>query len=92
MNGWLPTMVPGAPAPGPELRRRFGTKSMAELMAPAISYARDGFCIPVNVYKQWKAEVVRFTAAAKEDPAVFGPLVGVLHQKRPALRPRRALL
>ena len=42
-------------------------------MAPAISYARDGFCIPVNVYKQWKAEVVRFTAAAKEDPAVFGP-------------------
>lgn len=92
MNGWLPTMVPGAPSAWAELRRRFGTKSMAELMAPAISYARDGFCIPVNVYKQWKAEVVRFTAAAKEDPAVFGPLVGVLHQKRPALRPRRALL
>ena len=73
MNGWLPTMVPGAPSAWAELRRRFGTKSMAELMAPAISYARDGFCIPVNVYKQWKAEVVRFTAAAKEDPAVFGP-------------------
>ena len=42
MNGWLPTMVPGAPSAWAELRRRFGTKSMAELMAPAIQYARDG--------------------------------------------------
>ena len=73
MNGWLPTMVPGAASAWAELRRRFGTKSMAELMAPAIQYARDGFCIPVNVYKQWKAEVVRFTAAAEKEPEVFGP-------------------
>ena len=73
MNGWLPTMVPGAPSAWAELRRRFGTKSMAALMAPAIQYARDGFCIPVNVYKQWKAEVVRFTAAAEKEPEVFGP-------------------
>ena len=73
MNGWLPTMVPGAPSARAELRRRFGTQSMAELMAPAIQYARDGFCIPVNVYKQWKAEVVRFTAAAEKEPEVFGP-------------------
>ena len=42
-------------------------------MAPAIQYAQDGFCIPVNVYKQWKAEVVRFTAAAEKEPEVFGP-------------------
>jgi len=73
MEGWLSTMVPGAPSAWAELRRRFGTKSMADLMAPAMEYAREGFCIPVNVYKQWKAEVVRFTAAAKKDPAVFGP-------------------
>jgi gamma-glutamyltranspeptidase/glutathione hydrolase len=73
MDGWLPTMVPGAPSAWAEMRRRFGTKSMAELMAPAIQYARDGFCIPVNVYKQWRAEVVRFTAAAKREPEVFGP-------------------
>ncbi|WP_455581719.1 gamma-glutamyltransferase family protein [Dysosmobacter sp.] len=73
MNGWLPTMVPGAPSAWAELRRRFGTKSMAELMTPAIGYAREGFCIPVNVYKQWKAEVARFTAAAEKEPEVFGP-------------------
>ena len=73
VNGWLPTMVPGAPSAWAELRRRFGTKSMAELMAPAIRYAREGFCIPVNVYKQWRAEVVRFTAAAEKEPEVYGP-------------------
>ena len=73
VNGWLPTMVPGAPSAWAELRRRFGTKSMAELMAPAIQYAREGFCIPVNVYKQWRAEVVRFTAAAEKEPEVYGP-------------------
>lgn len=73
LDGWLPTMVPGAPSAWAELRRRFGTKSMAELMAPAIQYAREGFCIPVNVYKQWREEVVRFTAAAKREPEVFAP-------------------
>ena len=73
VNGWLPTMVPGAPSAWAKLRQRFGTKTMAELMAPAIRYAREGFCIPVNVYKQWKAEVARFTAAAEKEPEVFGP-------------------
>lgn len=73
LDGWLPTMVPGAPSAWAELRRRFGTKSMAELMAPAIQYAREGFCIPVNVYKQWRTEVVHFTAAAEREPEVFAP-------------------
>lgn len=73
LDGWLPTMVPGAPSAWAELRRRFGTKPMAELMAPAMEYAREGFCIPVNVYRQWKEETVRFTAAAKREPEVFGP-------------------
>ncbi len=74
-EGWFPTMVPGAPSAWAELRRRFGTKSMAELMAPAIQYAKEGFCIPVNVHKQWKAEVTRIGNAAKKNPDVFGPWV-----------------
>ncbi len=73
LDGWLPAMVPGTPSAWAELRRRFGTKSMAELMAPAIQYAREGFCIPVNVYKQWRTETVRFTAAAEREPRVFSP-------------------
>ena len=73
MEGWFSTMVPGAPSAWAELRRKFGTKTMAELMAPAIQYARDGFCIPVNVYKQWKAEVKRISACAAREPELYGP-------------------
>ena len=35
-------MVPGAPAGWAELNRRFGTKPLAQLFAPAISAAREG--------------------------------------------------
>ncbi|WP_251447377.1 gamma-glutamyltransferase family protein [Vermiculatibacterium agrestimuris] len=73
MEGWLSVMVPGAPSAWAELRRRFGTKPMTELLAPAIEYARQGACIPVNVWYQWKAEVTRIGNAAKHDPKLFGP-------------------
>lgn len=39
-TGWIPTMVPGAPAGWAELNRRFGTKPLKELFAPAITSAR----------------------------------------------------
>ena len=42
-EGWLPTLVPGAPAGWAELNRRFGTKPLAELFAPALSYAEEGY-------------------------------------------------
>ncbi len=45
-------MVPGAPAGWAELNRRFGTKPLAELFAPAISYAEEGYPVPVNVARQ----------------------------------------
>ncbi len=73
LEGWLPVMVPGAPAAWAELRRRFGTLPLAELMAPAIRYAREGHCIPVNVAKQWRKETARFSALAAREPEVFGP-------------------
>ena len=72
-DGWIPTMVPGAPSAWAQLRRRFGTKSMAELMAPAIGYAREGFCVPVNAAKLWKEGAERFAAAAEKEPEVFAP-------------------
>lgn len=86
-DGWLPTMVPGAPSAWAELQRRFGTKSMTELTAPAIRYAREGFCVPVNVYKQWREEVVRFTAAAKRAPAVFTPWLQYFTKNGETYRP-----
>lgn len=73
VNGWLPTMVPGAPAAWAELRRRFGSMSMAELMAPAIRYAREGYPVPLNVHRLWLGEARRFSAAAEKEPEVFAP-------------------
>lgn len=67
-EGWIPTMVPGAPAGWAELNRRFGTKTLGELFAPAISYAREGVPVPVNVAKQWRKDMRRIEGAMKSDP------------------------
>ena len=54
--GWLPTMVPGAPAGWAELNRRFGTRPLEELFAPAVSFAREGCPVAVNLEPQWARE------------------------------------
>ncbi len=74
-DGWLPVMVPGAPAGWAAVNERFGTKSLAELMAPAIRYAREGFCVPVNLDRPWASGVARFQAAAEKDPDVYAPFL-----------------
>lgn len=70
-DGWLPTMVAGAPSAWSMLREKFGTKTMGELMKPAIGYARDGFHIPVTVEPQWCEEVVRYKKAAEQNPETY---------------------
>ena len=70
-EGWIPTMVPGAPAGWAELSRRFGTKSLGELFAPAISYAREGVPVTVNVAKQWRKDMRRIEGAMERDPAPY---------------------
>lgn len=68
-EGWLPTMVPGAPAGWAELNRRFGTRTLSELFAPAVAYARDGVPVPVNVARQWETDAKRIAKAMASDPA-----------------------
>lgn len=68
-EGWLPTMVPGAPAGWAEINRKFGSRSLPELFAPAIAYAREGCPVPVNVAKQWAGDARRIAAAMEADPA-----------------------
>ena len=68
-EGWLPTMVPGAPAGWAAIHDRFGTKPLAELFAPAADYAREGVPVPVNVEKQWGKDAKRIAAAMERDPA-----------------------
>ena len=72
-DGWLPVMVPGAPKAWAALRQRFGTLSMAELMAPAIRYAEEGFPFPVTVLKELRRDTEHFRVLAEQDPAVFEP-------------------
>ena len=71
--GWLPTMVPGAAAGWAELNRRFGAKPLAELFAPAVSYAREGVPVPVTVAEQWRRGAARFREACEREPALHGP-------------------
>ena len=68
-NGWIPTMVPGAPAGWAELRRRFGTKALDELFAPAIAFAREGCPVSVNLEPQWTKDSRRIANAMESDPA-----------------------
>ncbi len=68
-EGWIPTMVPGAPAGWAELIRRFGTKPLDELFAPAVSFAREGCPVGVNVEPQWAQDAPRILSAMERDPA-----------------------
>lgn len=52
-----------------ELNRRFGTKPLAELFAPAISYAEEGYPVPVNVARQWERDSRRIAKAMAENAA-----------------------
>ena len=68
-TGWIPTMVPGAPAGWAALAGRFGTKPLGELFAPAIAYAEDGYPVPVNLAPQWEQDSRRIAAAMAKDAA-----------------------
>lgn len=43
MMGWLPVTVPGAVDGWSQLLNRFGTMTFADVLAPAIDYAENGF-------------------------------------------------
>jgi gamma-glutamyltranspeptidase / glutathione hydrolase len=52
--GVLPVTVPGAPAAWAALSKRFGRLSFAELLAPAIFYAQDGYPVSPVISHLWK--------------------------------------
>ncbi|MDO4481422.1 MAG: gamma-glutamyltransferase family protein [Bacillota bacterium] len=52
--GWIPVMVPGAPAAWAAVAERFGKLSLEDSMAPAISYAREGYPVSPNIARMWK--------------------------------------
>ena len=52
--GWIPAMVPGAPAAWAAVAERFGNLPMDVSMAPAVSYAREGYPVSPNIARMWK--------------------------------------
>jgi gamma-glutamyltranspeptidase / glutathione hydrolase len=71
-RGALPVTVPGAVDGWSELLAHHGTMTMAEALAPAIGYARDGFPVCEIVAGQWQG----VEAALAEEPeaaSVFLP-------------------
>ena len=58
-EGGLAVTVPGALDGWKRLLDRFGTRELADVLEPAIQYARDGFPVTEYVSRQWRGEVDR---------------------------------
>lgn len=59
-HGSLAVTVPGAVDGWFELHQRFGRLPMAEILAPAIRYAREGTAVPPLIAYHWAANFERF--------------------------------
>ncbi len=53
-HGWIPVMVPGAVKGWQALIERFGNLSLAEVLAPAIAYAEEGYPLSPLLAKMWE--------------------------------------
>ena len=69
-RGWASVSVPGAPAAWHDLHQRFARLSVAELTAPAIAYAEQGFPLSPVISRLWQNAAVTFLAG--DDPAMAG--------------------
>ena len=72
-HGWTPVTVPGAPKAWAELVGRFGKLSLAEDLAPAAAYARDGYPCAPNLALLWTEAFEQYgkTLAGPEFKAWF---------------------
>jgi gamma-glutamyltranspeptidase/glutathione hydrolase len=86
-TGWLSVTVPGAPAAWQDLHARFGRLPFAHLVAPAISYAEQGYPLSVTIARLWASalDVARHLTAPMYQgfrstfaPAGFSPTPGQL--------------
>ena len=85
-NGSLSVSVPGAVAAWVDALDRFGTLPRAELLAPAIEYARDGFPVSTRLASDFTAQsgALNDHARALYMPGGEPPAVGTL-LRNPAL-------
>ncbi len=69
-RGWASVSVPGAPAAWHDLHERFARLTVAELTAPAITYAEQGFPVSPIISRLWQNAAPTFLGA--DDPAMAG--------------------
>jgi gamma-glutamyltranspeptidase / glutathione hydrolase len=58
-TGPLSWSVPGCVDGWDQLQRRFGTRSLAELLEPSIRYAQEGFPVPEVIGRYWQIAEAR---------------------------------
>jgi gamma-glutamyltranspeptidase/glutathione hydrolase len=72
LRGELSVSVPGVVDGWSELLAKHGTRTMAQVLAPAIKYARDGYAVSEIIAGQWK-EVEGLLARDPKTAAIFLP-------------------
>lgn len=60
MHGVIPVTVPGAPSAWAALSKRFGKLPLSEVLAPAISYAEEGYPISVTLGHYWQSAYKKY--------------------------------
>jgi Gamma-glutamyltransferase len=60
VHGFEPVMVPGAPAAWAECSERFGKLPLTEVLAPAITYAQEGYPLAPGLAKYWRISYNKF--------------------------------
>lgn len=61
-SGWNTVTIPGAVSAWAALHERFGSRPFAELLAPAILYARHGYGVGPVTAAAWQAQETRYPA------------------------------
>ena len=66
VHGWTPVTVPGAPKAWAELVKRFGVLSLADDLAPAVTYAREGYPCAPNLALMWRRALENYRETLTE--------------------------
>jgi len=69
--GWLPVTVSGAPAAWAELNKKFGKLTLAQVLEPAIAYARDGYAVSPILGYFWQRACENYKKQSGEEFAAW---------------------
>ena len=66
-HGWTSVTVPGAVMAWASLTERFGRRSLAENLAPAVRYAREGYPCGANLAQAWQGAFAAYQKSLRGD-------------------------